>query len=864
MLKKGLAKYRQAQNKNKFVRQAAKGILLILLFLAVFLFAQGVLAQNINVGLEYAEQTGLGTQDIRITIAKIIRTFLGLLGIISVCIILYGGYIYMTSAGNPEKIEQAKKILRNAVIGLIIILSSFAIAQFILTYLLQASGAGTGLSGRPPYGAGGGALGNGIIESHYPERGAFNIPRNTSIVVTFKEPMDLTTLINDNGTLDETDDLINTSSIEIYKTIDEGNQPQYVTNVRASYTLDEKTFVFKPIDFLGSSDESFNYTVHLTENILKKDGSSAFGAYGDYKWGFEVSNQIDNTPPKIKSVLPRFVNSPNETVPRNHIVQINFNEPINPMTIRGIAEVVGGGTVGDLSDDTYDFIEIYTTNNQYDNLNVAGEFYYSDGYRTAEFVTNDLCGKNTCGGDVFCLPSEAFINVLVKAATLDNPSEALAVFPFDGVVDMANNSLDGNLDGKAVGPESQSGTPAYNMNFSKDPIYDTTVVGDESEWSFYTSDEIDLTPPEIETYFPEAGDIGIDPSTDYEITFDKFIMKSTIKPDSGYLDGNEYITLVQPPPDEMPIQYPAGGWAYWLRSFNTFDKTVAKIKHNILGDNLNFGINVGSGIKDLMQNCFQPCAGPQCEKIEIGPGEYEVNPAVWQPAEFAFPTCDMTGQAYTAGANIILNYLDPKGGLITTNVSAWSLDKAIEDFYEYGPDTELGYTGPRTHLDGFGGVFNTFMKANRTMSFIYHDSLSDSFYFIHIYGAPDIGAGGFVGSMTNAQDEYTFAIKDDYSADIDCSLDHTELPWGDNYADCGDTLKYSGDWITRFADGVAIYLGDSSKNDSFDINVNEFTFLGAGTEGLVNEWVFRGTQRDVLIAKDFDETQTLNIILQVE
>ena len=64
-------------------------------------------------GLEPIESTlSLGAQDIRITIAKIIRVALGFLGIIAVSLIIYAGWLWMTSAGDERKIEQAKNILK--------------------------------------------------------------------------------------------------------------------------------------------------------------------------------------------------------------------------------------------------------------------------------------------------------------------------------------------------------------------------------------------------------------------------------------------------------------------------------------------------------------------------------------------------------------------------------------------------------------------------------------------------------------------------------------------------------------------------------------------------------------------------------
>ncbi len=84
----------------------------------------------------------LGGEDIRVIAAKIIRIALSLLGIIAVALILYAGFTWMTSGGNEEKIASAKKTLINATIGLAIIMSSFAITQFIISRLAMATGSG--------------------------------------------------------------------------------------------------------------------------------------------------------------------------------------------------------------------------------------------------------------------------------------------------------------------------------------------------------------------------------------------------------------------------------------------------------------------------------------------------------------------------------------------------------------------------------------------------------------------------------------------------------------------------------------------------------------------------------------------------
>lgn len=88
-----------------------------------------------------AEVPGLILQapDIRVVIANIIRIALGFLGIITVCLILYGGFLWMTAGGNEETIEKAKKVLTNSIIGLVIILTSFAITQFLISKFSEAT-----------------------------------------------------------------------------------------------------------------------------------------------------------------------------------------------------------------------------------------------------------------------------------------------------------------------------------------------------------------------------------------------------------------------------------------------------------------------------------------------------------------------------------------------------------------------------------------------------------------------------------------------------------------------------------------------------------------------------------------------------
>lgn len=128
---------------NKKIKKFLVGILLVFsIGLALHVFASPVLASSgtgLDLGInQVGEGIGLPNQDIRTTVAKIIRVALGLLGIVALGIILYAGYLYMTAGGNEDQIGTAKKWIRNGVIGLVIILSAYAIVSFVINSLTEA------------------------------------------------------------------------------------------------------------------------------------------------------------------------------------------------------------------------------------------------------------------------------------------------------------------------------------------------------------------------------------------------------------------------------------------------------------------------------------------------------------------------------------------------------------------------------------------------------------------------------------------------------------------------------------------------------------------------------------------------------
>jgi hypothetical protein len=72
-------------------------------------------------------------------IGNIINVILGFLGVILLIYILYAGFLWMTAGGDKSKVETATTMIRNAIIGLVIIVAAYAISTFVLSKLVEAT-----------------------------------------------------------------------------------------------------------------------------------------------------------------------------------------------------------------------------------------------------------------------------------------------------------------------------------------------------------------------------------------------------------------------------------------------------------------------------------------------------------------------------------------------------------------------------------------------------------------------------------------------------------------------------------------------------------------------------------------------------
>ncbi|MFA5128257.1 MAG: hypothetical protein WC457_04670 [Patescibacteria group bacterium] len=118
--------------------------------LSTFIFAVSLVALPSIVfgagdyGLGMAATTGGLTSstisqagDIPTMLGYIISIALSLVGVFFFILILYAGIIWMTAAGAADRVESAKKKMMSAAIGLVIVLSAYAIANFVFSNLLR-------------------------------------------------------------------------------------------------------------------------------------------------------------------------------------------------------------------------------------------------------------------------------------------------------------------------------------------------------------------------------------------------------------------------------------------------------------------------------------------------------------------------------------------------------------------------------------------------------------------------------------------------------------------------------------------------------------------------------------------------------
>ncbi|MDD2758446.1 MAG: pilin [Patescibacteria group bacterium] len=127
------------------------GTLMIITYAsAVDIVGQGSLTGGIAQKAGY--EVGQDEYSLSRTVGSIIKSVLSVIGVIFLVLTIYAGVLWMTAAGNEEKVTKATGIIKAAVIGLIIVVLSYGVTALVMNFVVgaQAPSSDTGGSYNSP------------------------------------------------------------------------------------------------------------------------------------------------------------------------------------------------------------------------------------------------------------------------------------------------------------------------------------------------------------------------------------------------------------------------------------------------------------------------------------------------------------------------------------------------------------------------------------------------------------------------------------------------------------------------------------------------------------------------------------------
>ena len=84
-------------------------------------------------------QLSTAQDQVPVIIGTVIKTALGLVGVVFLILMVYAGYIWMIARGDEAKVEKSKNTIINSTIGLIIVLGAYAITNYVVSALLTTT-----------------------------------------------------------------------------------------------------------------------------------------------------------------------------------------------------------------------------------------------------------------------------------------------------------------------------------------------------------------------------------------------------------------------------------------------------------------------------------------------------------------------------------------------------------------------------------------------------------------------------------------------------------------------------------------------------------------------------------------------------
>lgn len=112
----------------------------IFIFLTIFLLLPFFVSAGLNNAFTMAGEAAntagyvtVGQMQFTDIIGRVIFFILSLLGIIFLLLIIYSGFIWMTAGGNEQKVTKATEMIKQSIIGLLIVIGAYGISYFLVS-----------------------------------------------------------------------------------------------------------------------------------------------------------------------------------------------------------------------------------------------------------------------------------------------------------------------------------------------------------------------------------------------------------------------------------------------------------------------------------------------------------------------------------------------------------------------------------------------------------------------------------------------------------------------------------------------------------------------------------------------------------
>ena len=82
---------------------------------------------------------GNDSAEVQDIVANVVQIILSLTGLVFIVLIIYGGYMWGTARGNTDKVDTGRKLIFEAIIGVIIVFGAYILTAFVIQSVGEAT-----------------------------------------------------------------------------------------------------------------------------------------------------------------------------------------------------------------------------------------------------------------------------------------------------------------------------------------------------------------------------------------------------------------------------------------------------------------------------------------------------------------------------------------------------------------------------------------------------------------------------------------------------------------------------------------------------------------------------------------------------